>query len=102
MQENFKDIASEPTGSAPMTSFSDVMGYLHSIRISNSDKAGVGQRLIEETTGRYLSKAFERVDYLSLLRDDWDGNGALRFHPMYCRIYEQFCLFQQMKIGGIG
>lgn len=81
MQENLRDIAGEPIGSTPMTSFSDVMSYLHSIRISASDKARVGQRLIEETTGRYLSKAFERVDHLSLLRDDWDGNGALRISP---------------------
>ncbi len=69
---------SEPAASYPTTSFSDVMSYLHSIRISTSDKAKVGRRLVEETSGKYLSEAFERVDHLSQLRDGWDGNDALR------------------------
>ena len=78
MQEKICDIASEPVMARPMTSFVDVMGYLHSIRISTKDKARVGLRLLEETTGRYISEAFERVDHLAQLRDDWDGNGAFR------------------------
>ena len=29
-----------------------------------------------KVTEPYLSKAFERIDHLSLLKDDWDGYGA--------------------------
>ena len=29
-----------------------------------------------KVTGPYLSKAFDRIDHLSLLKDDWDGYGA--------------------------
>ena len=70
------DMASEPMIVRPMTSYSDVMGYLHSIRISEEVKRSVAQRLMEEVTGKNLSKAFARLDHLSELKDDWDGYGA--------------------------
>jgi hypothetical protein len=70
------DMASEPVMARPMTSYNDVMGYLHSIRISEEVKRSVAQRLMVEVTGKNLSKAFARLDHLSQLQDDWDGYGA--------------------------
>ena len=76
MEDNVSTTVSEPVASYPMTSYNDVMSYLHSIRIAPEVKASVGRRLIVEVTEPYLSKAFERIDHLSLLNDDWDGYGA--------------------------
>lgn len=78
MQEQFHDKAEEPIVASPMTSFMDVMGYLHSIRLTPTDKKRVGKRLLEETSSEFQAEAFERVDHLAQLRDGWDGNGALR------------------------
>ncbi len=76
MEDNRTTMASEPVVSYPMTSYNDVMSYLHSIRIAPEVKASVGRRLLVEVTEPYLSKAFDRIDHLSLLNDDWDGYGA--------------------------
>ena len=76
MEDNITTMASEPVASYPMTSYNDVMSYLHSIRIAPEVKASVGRRLLVEVTEPYLSKAFDRIDHLSLLNDDWDGYGA--------------------------
>ena len=70
------DMVSEPVMTRPMTSYSDVMGYLHRIRISSEMKESIGRRLIEEATEPNLSKAFARLDHLSELKYDWDGYGA--------------------------
>jgi hypothetical protein len=76
MEDNKTTMASEPVAAYPMTSYNDVMSYLHSIRIAPEVKASVGRRLLVEVTEPYLSKAFDRIDHLSLLNDDWDGYGA--------------------------
>lgn len=76
MEESAVTMASEPMVVRPMTSYNDVMGYLHRIRITPEVKRSVAQRLMVEVTGEYLSKAFARLDHLSLLRNDWDGYGA--------------------------
>ena len=34
-----------------------------------------------ESRGRYLSNAFDRVDHLSKLKDNWDGEGASHILP---------------------
>lgn len=60
----------------PMTSYADVMGYLHSIRITPQVKESVGRRLLVEVTEPYLAKAFARLDDLSQLKAGWDGRGA--------------------------
>ena len=70
------DMVSEPVMARPMTSYSDVMGYLHRIRISPEVKESVGRRLVVETTEPNLAKAFARLDHLSELKNDWDGYGA--------------------------
>lgn len=61
---------------SPMTSYADVMGYLHRIRISPEVKESVAKRLMVEVTGENLSKAFARLDYLCQLKDGWDGYGG--------------------------
>jgi hypothetical protein len=69
--------AAETAVAYPMTSYADVMGYLHSIRMSREDKAKVARRLTVEVTQSALADAYERIDYLSTLRKGWDGHGAL-------------------------
>lgn len=76
MEDHNMPIASESVGARPMTSYSDVMSYLHSIRISHEDKEKLARRLTVEVTGQYLTKAYDRLDHLSQLKDNWDGNGA--------------------------
>lgn len=76
MEDHNMPIASEPVVARPMTSYSDVMSYLHSIRISHEDKEKLARRLTVEVTGQYLTKAYDRLDHLSQLKDNWDGNGA--------------------------
>ena len=76
MEDNRTTMVSEPVAAYPMTSYNDVMSYLPSIRIAPEVKASVGRRLLVEVTEPYLSKAFDRIDHLSLLNDDWDGYGA--------------------------
>ena len=76
MEDDVTTKVSEPAVASSMTSYNDVMSYLHNIRIAPEVKASVGRRLIVEVTEPYLSKAFERIDHLSLLKDDWDGYGA--------------------------
>ncbi len=70
------DIASEPMMARPMTSYSEVMSYLHSIRITPEVKESIGRRLVVEATGPNLANAFARLDHLSELKNDWDGYGA--------------------------
>jgi len=67
MEDNNMTIASEPVVAHPITSYNDVMTYLHSIRISHEDKEKVARRLTVEVAGQYLTKAFDRLDHLSQL-----------------------------------
>ena len=70
------DMAAEPVMARSMISYADVMGYLHSIRITPEVKESVGRRLVVEVTEPNLAKAFARLDHLSQLKPDWDGHGA--------------------------
>lgn len=70
------DMASEPVMARPMTSYFDVMSYLHRIRITPEVKESIGRRLLLEATEPYLAKTFAQIDHLSELREDWDGYGA--------------------------
>ena len=70
-------LASEPVVQPTTTSYTDVMNYLHSIRITREDKERVAKRLALESSGQNLSRAYSRLDYLSTLQSNWDGEGAL-------------------------
>lgn len=85
MEENNSFVASEPTPAYGTNSYADVMGYLHSIRITPQVKESVGRRLLVEVTEPYLAKTFARLDELSQLREDWDGEGALPISPRVIR-----------------
>ena len=61
----------------PFATFADVMYYIHTIRITPEDKQKVARRLTEEISGKNLSRIYSRLDYLSTLQEDWDGEGAL-------------------------
>ena len=71
-------MAAEPAIAYPTTSYHDVMGYLHRIRITPAVKESVARRLLVEVTEPDLAKTFERLDHLSQLKADWDGRGARR------------------------
>lgn len=70
-------MASEPVLAYPIASYSDVMDYIHSIHLSRKDKEKVAHRLTVEVTQPGLADAYERIDHLSTLQKDWDGEGAL-------------------------
>ena len=70
------DIVNEPVKTRPLTSYADVMAYLHSIPISQKVKESIGRRLVTEATEPHLAEAFARLDHLSQLEDDWDGYGG--------------------------
>ena len=69
-------MASEPTAAYPTTSYMDAMAMIHTMHLTREDKERVGRRLVVETTEANLSKAFERIDHLGQLKDNWDGYGA--------------------------
>ena len=77
MEDNNILKASEPAAAYPMTSYADVMYYLHTIDISKDDKEKVLERLTLEVKGKNLSKIFEQLNHLRTLQHDWDGRGAL-------------------------
>lgn len=76
MDNNTTHKVEEPALARPMTSYADVMGYLHSIRITPEVKESVGRRLVLEATEPCLANAFARLDHLSQLKENWDGYGA--------------------------
>lgn len=75
------DIASEPAMTHPMTSYADVMAYLHGINISREDKVSVGRQLLYEAKNENHAKALRRLEHLSTLCYDWDGYGAAPVSP---------------------
>lgn len=81
MEDNGIKMLSEPAVAYPMTSYADVMEYIHSLHISHEDKEKVAKRLTLEVTGKNLSKAFDRLDSLCRLQNDWDGCGASKISP---------------------
>ena len=85
MEDNNMTFASEPIVAHPMTSYNDVMSYLHSIRISRVDKERVAKRLTVEVTQPALADAYDRIDHLAKLQKGWDGEGALPISPKVIR-----------------
>jgi len=77
MEDNRVKMASEPAASSTITSYNDVMDYIHSVHMSREDKEKVAQRLTAEVTQPALAEAYDRIDHLSTLANDWDGHGAL-------------------------
>lgn len=77
MEDSNTNIASEPAVAFRTNSYTDVMSYLHRIRITPEVKKSVAQRLLVEISEPYLSQSFARIDELSQLKEDWDGRGAL-------------------------
>lgn len=63
------------------TSYADIMAMLHSVRITPEVKAHVGRRLMKESESRYLTDAYEKLDHLATLKQDWDGYSALPISP---------------------
>lgn len=55
----------------------NVMTYIHSIPITKEEKEKVGKRLVQEATEPALADAFAKIEELSKLQYDWDGEGAL-------------------------
>lgn len=78
MEDNKTTIVSEPAVAYRTTSYMDAMAMIHTMHLTREDKERVGRRLVLETTEANLSKAFERIDHLSQLKDNWDGYGAKR------------------------
>ena len=76
MEDNTSIVVNEPVVARPMTSYSDVMAYLHGIKISREDKALVGRQLLFEAKNENIANALSRLDHLSTLDWDWDGYGA--------------------------
>ncbi len=72
---------SEPIVAHPITSYTDVMSYLHSIHMTREDKKKVARRLTVEVTEPALAEAYECVEHLSMLPKGWDGEGALPISP---------------------
>ena len=76
MEDNEPMMAAEPAVAYATTSYDDVMGYLHRIRLTPAVKESVARRLMVEVTSPDLAKSFARLDHLSQLKGDWDGRGA--------------------------
>ena len=73
--------ASEPAAAYGTNSYVDVMNFLHSMPISRSVKRQVAIRLVKEVSEPALADAFDKLDELSRLPEDWDGEGALPISP---------------------
>ena len=83
MEDNGVMQAAEPTVAYGANSYASVMCLLHNLSITPEVKEQVGRRLMLEVTSKYLSKAFDRLDHLSQLEKNWDGEGAL---PISCKV----------------
>lgn len=73
---NQLNTAAEPAVAFGTVGYDDVMSYIYRMGIPSSIKERVGQRLMTESKGKYLSETFDRINHLSKLRDNWDGDGA--------------------------
>lgn len=81
METNNAMKASEPVAAYPTMSYADMMAYIHSVHISREDKEKLGRRLVVEVTQPALAEAYERIEHLSTLENDWDGEGGLPVSP---------------------
>ncbi len=77
MSETTPHIVSEPTSTYGTNSYMSVMTFLHSMPMTRNVKEQVAHRLNQELTEPALSKAYDKVEELSHLQEDWDGEGAL-------------------------
>lgn len=77
MEDNSHFTVNEPVVSYGTNSYTDVMYFLNTMRISPEVKEKVGRRLVLEVTSKNLAKAYARLDHLAALEKDWDGEGAL-------------------------
>ena len=73
---NQPNMAAEPTVAFGTVGYDDVMSYIYRMGIPSNIKERVGQRLMTESKGKYISDTFDRINHLSKLRDNWDGDGA--------------------------
>ncbi len=69
--------AAEPVVAYPVTSYADAMAMIHTMHLTREDKERVGRRLVQETTEKNLSKAFDRLEQMSTLVAGWAGEGTL-------------------------
>ena len=81
MENTTPNITTEPVPSYGTNSYQDVMNFLHSMPISRKVKRQVAIRLVQEVSEPALADAFDRLDELSQLPSDWDGEGALPISP---------------------
>jgi hypothetical protein len=95
MEDNVSTMASDPVAAYSVTSYNDVMDYMHSIHISREDKEKVAKRLTIEVSQPALAEAYERIDHLSTLPKDWDGHGALPISYKVLRNIKQVLMLSQ-------
>ena len=81
MEDKGTMMVSEPVAGYTTVTYADVMEYIHSGHVSREDKQRLKSRLTVEIEGRNLDRAYKRLDHLSTLRRDWDGDGALPISP---------------------
>ena len=77
MTETVPHTVSEPAISYGTNSYIEVMNFLHSMPITRKVKRQVAIRLVKEVSEPALADAFDKLDELSQLKTDWDGEGAL-------------------------
>ena len=76
MSETTQHIASEPAPAYGTNSYLDVMTFLHSMPMTRNVKEQVAHRLTLEVTEPALSKAFDKISEMELLKDGWAGDGS--------------------------
>ncbi len=74
-QQAANTISWSPTSTRTGT-YADVMTYLHGIDMPREVKKSVGRQLLFEAENENQAKALDRLDYLSTLKENWDGYGA--------------------------
>ena len=75
------ELVSETVVAYGTSTYADVMMMIYSMPITQEVKENVGRRLMMEVTGKNLSRIITRIDHLTMLRYDWDGNGAVPILP---------------------
>ena len=76
MSETTPHIVSEPASSYGTNSYMSVMTFLHSMPMTRNVKEQVAHRLTLEVTEPALSKAFDKISEMELLKDGWAGDGS--------------------------
>jgi len=77
MEDNGTMMACEPAAGYTTVTYADVMDYIHSVHMSREDKQRVKDRLSFELSQPAIEDAYARIEHLSTLQKDWDGEGAL-------------------------